>query len=180
MNSFFFDNNREQLSVNPTTIFSGNFKLPGIILGVCLSLLSVSFAQNNISQEALPFQALDQAAVANNLREVRMQMQYPDWAISEKKEGKIVVGIKVNEKGEYESHRILASVHPELTKVIEEHLSDLRFRPAEKDGQYVSSWVSIPFSFRLVNSDEQNLREAKDYIYLRRKQRQASLVADRP
>lgn len=145
-----------------------------------VSFSLVSFAQQYKSTDLLPFEALDREPVPLNLREIRMNIAYPQWAIQGNIEGKVVVGVQVDEKGNYISHKILSSIHPELSELIEAHLMDLQFSPAMKKNQPIRAWVSIPFIFRIVSPLEQKLREAKDMLYLKNRPYSKTLISERP
>jgi len=75
--------------------------------------------------------------------------EYPEEARKRGVEGKVILEIIVDEKGEVASARVLKSVEPVLDKVALDAAKKLRFSPATKDGRPVSVKITYTFAFVL-------------------------------
>ncbi|MEL6631540.1 MAG: energy transducer TonB [Bacteroidota bacterium] len=84
-----------------------------------------------------------------NYEMVTEYMGYPELAKKSGIEGKVVLRVLVNEKGEYVHHAIESDDHPLLRIPCELFTPYLKFQPAIVDGQKVKCWVSVPFDFKL-------------------------------
>lgn len=98
-------------------------------------------AQNVTSPEAL------------NMHSIMSRVEYPEEAKMAKVEGKVIVEIMIDEKGKVKSHKILKSPSPVLTAEVEEHVDQLKFKPAMIEGEGVVSKVILPFAFALDADD---------------------------
>ncbi|MEM7657799.1 MAG: energy transducer TonB [Bacteroidota bacterium] len=86
-----------------------------------------------------------------NIKEVKHSIGYPPKAKDAGIEGKVVLRILVNEEGEYVKHTIMESFHPLLRIPCELHAPLITFEPAIQNGEAVTAWVVVPFSFRSPN-----------------------------
>lgn len=86
-----------------------------------------------------------------NLADIQKAIGYPQIARDAGIEGNVVVRILVDEKGNYQRHKILNSVHPILEKAVEDKIAQLRFTPAIQGGKPIKFWVNVPFAFKLLN-----------------------------
>ncbi len=84
-----------------------------------------------------------------NMDVVRKNIGYPTLAQQAGIQGKVIVRVLVDEAGNYRQHKVILRNHPILSDQVEEHISELSFLPAKRDGQPIPYWVNIPFSFRL-------------------------------
>lgn len=91
------------------------------------------------------------APTAVNLGSVQGSMSYPQRAIDEGTEGRVVVKILVGKDGEV--IKIGSISGPEVFKdEVRDKVYDLVFTPAVQNGQKVKCWVSVPFNFKLKSS----------------------------
>ena len=86
-----------------------------------------------------------------NMSQVVQQIGYPQLARDAAIQGKVVVRVLVDEKGNYKKHQVVNQVHPILSEAVEEHLAKLQFTPAIQGGRPMKFWVNIPFNFNLLN-----------------------------
>lgn len=84
-----------------------------------------------------------------NLVEVKELIDYPTLAKNAGIEGRVILRILVDEKGNYVKHSVVDSFHPLLRIPCELHVPLLTFEPAKRKGLATSGWVSIPFTFKL-------------------------------
>ncbi|TAE46049.1 MAG: energy transducer TonB [Bacteroidetes bacterium] len=87
---------------------------------------------------------------AVNLSEVWKLIRYPQMAIDANIQGTVVVRILVDKKGNYQKHKLIASVHPLLSTEVERHIHQLKFTPAIQGGKPIAFWVNVPFRFHFV------------------------------
>ncbi len=95
------------------------------------------------------FVAVDKLPSATNFPAVSASIAYPAYAREKGMEGTVLARILVDEKGNYVQHKILKADNCGMRYNVEKEISRLSFIPAEKDGEKVAVWVSIPFNFRL-------------------------------
>jgi protein TonB len=81
----------------------------------------------------------------------QVQPSYPEDARKAGIEGMVVVEVLVDTAGNVEKVKIVRSV-PELDQAAVEAVRKFRFNAATLDDKRVSSWITIPFHFKL--SDE--------------------------
>jgi protein TonB len=98
--------------------------------------------------------AVDQFALSNepqpvNLDRIKNQIEYPQIAREGGIHGTVVLEVTINERGKYESHRVVRSPHKLLTKECEKHIASLRFQPGKQGGKPVRFKVQVPFRFKL-------------------------------
>lgn len=86
-----------------------------------------------------------------NMNEVARAIDFPEAAKQLDIKGQVIIRVRVDAKGRYESHKVLKSVHPILTKAVEPHLSKLRFTPAIQGGNPISFFINIPFKFETID-----------------------------
>lgn len=84
-----------------------------------------------------------------NFEEVRAKIGYPREAIDQKLEGKVIVRILIDQDGAVTKSLLLKTVHPLLDQAVMDHLTELKFTPAEQAGKPIACWYTIPFNFRL-------------------------------
>lgn len=89
------------------------------------------------------------APQALNYEEVREFVGYPEEARNAGIQGKVVLRVLVDEKGNYMRHEVVDSFHPLLRIPCEVFVPFMRFRPALRQGDLVSCWVTVPFEFQL-------------------------------
>lgn len=96
-----------------------------------------AFAQNETPPEAL------------NLYATMDKIGYPDDAKTAGVEGRVLAQVTLNEKGRVVDYEIKESPSAVLSNAVEEHIENLKFKPAKKDGQAIKSIVQVPFRFEL-------------------------------
>ncbi|MEM7510011.1 MAG: M56 family metallopeptidase [Bacteroidota bacterium] len=101
--------------------------------------------------DADAFFEVDEEPFPVNMKEVQKAIGYPKAARDAGIEGSMIVRVLVNEEGKYSKHTVVNQVHPTLAEPVEEHISELVFTPAIKDGKPTKFWVNIPFNFKLLN-----------------------------
>jgi len=119
------------------------------LLGTCFPTLAqpVWFQTDTHSQEA--YQMPDQEPKVLNLPAVSQKIPYPVAASRAGIEGWVQVMIQVDATGQYQSHQVVRSAHPVLTKAVVPYVHCLEFQPAVQNGRNVSSWKAVPFRFRI-------------------------------
>lgn len=81
---------------------------------------------------------------------VRESPQYPAEALSEGRQGKVVVKVFISAQGKVESTQILeSSGSPVLDKAAELAASSSQFNPAERDHQPISAEATATYRFEL-------------------------------
>jgi|GEM_PF-1704432 len=108
-------------------------------------LLLLAFA--GLSAQAQTFTSPE----ALNLQSVMNKVGYPEEAKMAKVHGKVIVEVTIDDKGKVESHKIVKTPSPVLSEAVEKHIDQLKFKPAQKDGEPVKSKVMVPFAFMLDN-----------------------------
>lgn len=86
-----------------------------------------------------------------NMDEVRKSIGYPEVARTASIEGTVIMRVLVNEEGSIEEVICLKRVHILLLEAVQNHLLELKCVPAIHKGVYCSSWINIPFRFKLTN-----------------------------
>ena len=74
---------------------------------------------------------------------------YPESAKKERKEGVVLIWVKVGANGRAIDTRILESTDPVFEKPVIEAVYKFRFKPAMLNGRPVTSEVGIPVKFIL-------------------------------
>ena len=82
-------------------------------------------------------------------------VNYPEEALADSVQGKVIVEFDVNQNGEIEKPRIRRGCHPALEKEAIRVFKEMpKWKPAEKNGKPVSVTSCLPITFKL--SDEQS------------------------
>lgn len=87
---------------------------------------------------------------AVNLNDISRLIGYPSTAQQVGISGTVVVRVLVDNRGNYQKHKVINSNHPILTSAVEKHVDKLKFTPAIQGNKPIAFWVNIPFNFRLV------------------------------
>lgn len=83
---------------------------------------------------------------------------YPPQAVKEKIEGSVRIKFLVGEDGRVTQSEVLAtSGHSILDSAAREFVYNLRYSPAEKDGEPFSTWSSIIFRYVLEEKDDKQI-----------------------
>ena len=64
-------------------------------------------------------------------------------------EGKIILRILIDEKGNYVRHIVAKSTNWRVLKEVEKHVKELRFTPAYQHNKPIKFWLNVPFNFDL-------------------------------
>lgn len=84
-----------------------------------------------------------------NLDRIDKDIVYPELLKTIGVEGKVILRILIDERGNYMQHIVLKSPHPLMQKEAEEHLHKLKFTPAIQANKPIKFWVNVPIDFRL-------------------------------
>lgn len=88
-------------------------------------------------------------APEGGLKAIIRNIDYPDQAIRMFIQGKVVVTVLVNSKGEPERVDILTSAHPVLSEAAINTIYKTKFIPATQGGKAVSARINLPVQFVL-------------------------------
>lgn len=97
------------------------------------------------------YEADEVEPVPLNMEEVYSMIGYPPAAKKKNIQGKVVLQVQIDERGNYLKHRVLKNPHPLLTEAVVAQIDHLRFSPAIMDHKPIKVWVTIPFDFKLLN-----------------------------
>ena len=111
----------------------------------------VSCAQQGATLDQEILAEVDQVPEPLNMAEVQKTIGYPKEARDQKIQGQVVARVLVDQEGNYVEHTWIKEEPQILADAVEKELDQLRFEPAQHQGKSVSFWVSIPFSFRLLD-----------------------------
>ncbi len=84
-----------------------------------------------------------------NLERVTRQIAYPAAAQRERQSGTVIAEVLVDRDGSPVQFAVEGEASPVLKQAVAEHLDELRFEPARRDGEPVRMYVRIPFAFVL-------------------------------
>lgn len=84
-----------------------------------------------------------------NREQVLGEVKYHEMAIEAEIEGKVVVRVLVNPRGEYEKHVRLKDPHPILTSALEKQIMKFKFAPAIAGGKPVYAWKTLGITFEI-------------------------------
>lgn len=86
-----------------------------------------------------------------NYKEVLSQIEYPKESKEKGIEGKVIVSLTIDEKGNLISHEFLAFPCGDLKEAVKEMLPKLNFTPAmNAHGDAVVSKITMPINFKLT------------------------------
>jgi tetratricopeptide (TPR) repeat protein len=94
-----------------------------------------------------------------NLSEVRKRIVYPATAVEDNVQGTVVARVLVDTAGHYVRHKLVKRVAPDIDAAVEKVLDELRFTPAIQDGEPVMFWLNLPFPFKLIDEQEEQIKE---------------------
>ncbi|MBC6401078.1 MAG: TonB family protein [Ekhidna sp.] len=91
------------------------------------------------------------AAEVTNYKEVLSQIDYPQACVQEGIEGRVIVSLKVDAKGNLVSHEFISYPCPNLKRAVTKALPKLKFNTAiNRHGDAVAGRVTIPIIFKLA------------------------------
>lgn len=100
--------------------------------------------------ENIYYEADEIEPVPLNMEEVQSQIGYPIAANKKRIQGKVVLQIQIDERGNYLKHSVLKNPHAILTDAVVAKIHLLRFSPAVMDHKPIKVWVTVPFDFKLL------------------------------
>lgn len=92
-----------------------------------------------------------------NIGKVKEDIGYPPLMKEAEVEGTVYVMVLVDEKGKVIDKEVKSSRHPILTKAVLKEVPNLRFKPATLATEEVALWVTIPFEFKLLFGEEEEV-----------------------
>jgi TonB family protein len=112
----------------------------------------LSFAQTPLEPDVSPneFVLLEMEPVPLNLNELKRLIGYPRAAMEAEIEGKVIMRVLIDERGQYVKHLVIKDAHPYLTDAVTSKISAIRFTPGIQKGKAIKVWVTIPFDFKLL------------------------------
>ncbi|MDX2246317.1 MAG: TonB family protein [Bacteroidia bacterium] len=128
-----------------------------VIVALGLFFPVVSFAQEE-EPEMNAFIFVNEEPSPLNLNEIRKAIGYPQEAISQNIEGTVILRVLIDKEGNYRKHAVVKEVHPLLVAAVEPVISQLKFSPAKVDANPVMYWMNIPFPFKLVDGETEQLK----------------------
>ncbi len=137
-----------------TFLFLLAFSFP-ILLLAQLAPNSDPFPDTGKSENGRGNAGADVQAQPVNLEQVKRLIGYPPTALQKQLQGKVIVRIVVDENGDYVKHTVLKNPGQPLTDGVEKQLPKLKFTPAVRAGKPVRLGVTIPFSFKLMMTPEE-------------------------
>jgi TonB family protein len=120
-----------------------------------LALPVLTFSQVVEPREIGPndFVLLEKEPAPINMDELKGMIGYPPIAKESEIQGKVIIRVQIDEKGNYVKHIVIKDPHPILTKAVESKIPNLRFFPGIQNGKPIKVWVTIPFDFKLLTSE---------------------------
>lgn len=86
-----------------------------------------------------------------NYKEVLSQIEYPQTSKENGIEGKVVVSLTIDERGNLVSHEFISYPCSHLKEVVQKAIPKLKFNAAVNDyGQAVTSRITMPVNFELT------------------------------
>jgi len=86
-----------------------------------------------------------------NYKEVLSQIDYPQSCMKEGIEGRVIVSLKVDAKGNLVSHEFITYPCSDLKRAVTEALPKLKFNPAiNQHGNAVVGRITMPINFKLT------------------------------
>lgn len=127
-------------------------------LTAAVLIVIASIAQSdttNQEPDITSFIVASQEPTPVNMNDIRTAIGYPAEAIEQDIEGQVVVRVLVDEKGAYVKHKTIKKGHPILAEQVEKHIDKLKFTPAIQEDNPIKFWVNIPFSFKLLDPEDE-------------------------
>ena len=109
---------------------------------------AVALSQQEDEEPILPFYSLSDKPIVVH----RVTAAYPDIAKKAGIEGTVVLKVLIDTKGNVERVEVLKS-HPLLDASAIEAAKQFKFRPGKQRGKTVKVWMSIPFTFKIKDTD---------------------------
>jgi hypothetical protein len=117
------------------------------------------------SEDTIGFAANLPRPTPLNWQETLQKIIYPAECWKKKIQGRVVMRVKVNEKGKIESLTPLRTPHPLFTQAVQAACSTLIFKPAtDSDGAPIATFIHLPFDFFIsAIGEKENLVKGTRY-----------------
>ncbi len=122
------------------------FSVTSVIL-LLVVLLPLQAQEQDSYPGAHAFLGLDQEAEALNFTKIKRDIGYPLVSLKSESPLKVHCRVLVDHQGKFIRHIFTRVDHPELVGPVSVHLPNMKFLPAVKNHEEVSSWVNVPFEF---------------------------------
>lgn len=109
-------------------------------------LFTVLIGVNTFAQEEKPDVMPEPIG---GIEAIMKNVVYPEFAKEEGVQGKVIVKLIVDEKGNVSKTEVVQSVNEELDKAAVDAIKKTKFTPAMKDNKAVKSEIFIPVMFKL-------------------------------
>ena len=96
-----------------------------------------------------------------NMKAVQDQIGYPQAAVDSGIQGQVILRVLVDESGKYLNHKVVKGAHPLLSTAVAEHIAELSFSPAMREGKAIKFWVNIPFNFRMIDQSPEEMQQGQ-------------------
>jgi TonB family protein len=126
-----------------------------------------SFAQPPINIEDMV--KADGPVKLLNHNQVMQAIGYPEKAKAAKANGKVVLRVDFDEKGNYVSHTVKESAHPLLLEAVEAQIKNIKATPAKLNGKPIRYSYNVPFKFNLVGAASEDVIETLNFEEVRAK-----------
>lgn len=109
------------------------------------------------SDKVMPmvFQNLNVGPVPKNMNAIRASIGYPAMAVEAEIQGKVIVRVLVDTKGNVTSKQIVQRAHPILDGAVMQFIDELKFKPGICDEGPCKVYVNIPFEFKLLEKEDE-------------------------
>lgn len=119
-----------------------------------ISYVSAQSLNDSISQTKEPdinkFYLVDVVPKYLNITEITTLIYKENYCCHcEPFEGRIILRILIDEKGNYVRHIVAKSTNWRVLKEVEKYAKELRFTPAYQQNKPVKFWINVPFNFNL-------------------------------
>ncbi|HEX2898304.1 MAG TPA: energy transducer TonB, partial [Bacteroidia bacterium] len=94
------------------------------------------------------------------MNELSKMIGYPPEAKASEIQGKVVIQVQIDTKGNYVKHLVVKDPHPILTQAVESKIAYLKFKPGIQKGKPIKVWVTIPFDFKLLPKEQTELEKS--------------------
>lgn len=93
--------------------------------------------------------SVDEESPSFSEEELQEHLEYPDSAVRNGIEGRLVIAARISEEGRVDSILVVQPAHPVLNAAAVHAMRSVSYLPAFFNGNPVSSWIRIPFHFEL-------------------------------
>ena len=121
------------------------------IRNILLLVISLTlFSCNLIAQEKQKLDKIPEPV--GGIEGIVKNVVYPEKAKKERLEGKVLLKVEINEKGEVENVYVEKGVNKLLDEAAVKAVKATKFIPGEKNGKKVKAEVTIPVKFKLCEN----------------------------